>query len=572
MPRRPKQTEAPVIPTNSLVASSTMYPGKAPRIYQQRKDWQEECYRHHAICGEARFAANFFGNAVSKAVLSSPEEQETLDNLFNGINGQREMLKAIGVHLTIAGECYLVGRTVEGTELWEILSVLEVDVTGDKWYIKTGEGMERIELSESDVVIRIWLPSPTNRYAPESPFRALLPILTEIEWLTRHVFAQVQSRLAGAGILLMPNDMTFPPPPAVNGKEVATANQAESFMIGLADAMIEPIKDPSSPAALMPYVVTASPDSIDKPRLLKFWSELDANAQSLRTEAIRRFALGMDMPPEQVLGMGSNPGSGGGTSNGVSHWGAWQIEESTIKMHIEPMLDVVVNAVTMSYLRPLSENEKATTVYDTSALRLRPDRSKEAVELWDRGMLSTEVMLRENGFSEEDMPGEAEFKRWLLVKIASGSATPEQVQAALSALGVELTVDDPGDRPREARPAPSTDDHPTRPRTPDETALLAASEGLVFRALERAGNRLRQSVGRPPGVPAYETHVHVRANGSTASLLSDAWSCAPQVLDGIADTDKVVDALNAYCTTLLNEQSPHTRDRLRTWLTLVEES
>jgi len=43
-------------------------------------------------------------------------------------------------------------------------------------------------------------------------------------------------------------------------------------------------------------------------------------------------------------------------------------------------------------------------------------------------------MLRENGFEPDDMPDEDEIKLYFLRKIASGSATPEQVEAALEEL------------------------------------------------------------------------------------------------------------------------------------------
>jgi hypothetical protein len=361
--------------------------------------------------------------------------------------------------------------------------------------------------------------------------------------------------------------MTFPPPPPVDGKEVETANDADAFMRTLADAMLTPVQDPSSPAAQIPIVVTAPDESIDKARLLTFWSELDNAAMALRGEAIHRFALGMDLPPEQVLGMASNSGTGGGNSNGVSHWGAWAIEEATIKLHIEPMLDVIVNTLTMSYLRPVTQ-DASLVVYDSSALRLRPDRSKEAFELYDRGLLSTEALLRENGFDSDDLPTPEQFKVWLLVKIASGSSTPEQVGAALAALGVPLAAPTSG-IPVQNGPPPSLEDHPTKPRTPAESALLPACEALVFRALERAGNRMRTSGARPPGVPAYETHLFVKANGTTG-LLEDAWSCAPMVLAGIANAEKVVPVLDSYCRNLLSEQTPHSRDRLSTWLSLAE--
>lgn len=586
MPRRKAEPEAVVIPTTSMVASATRYPGRAARIYQPKQDWQTECYRHYTICGEARFAAKFFGHSVSRATLFAAEivagEQvrtntgpaaDALSALFNGKDGQTQMLDSLGTHLTIAGECYLVGRQVEDVDTWEIVSVLEMQVAGDSWQINYGNGLPAVQLTEDDVVIRIWLPSPAHRIEADSPFRALLPILSEIEWLTRHVFAQITSRLAGSGILIMPQGMTFPPPPeqvTTEGTEPAKpSNEADAFMLSLADAMMTPIEDPSSPSAVVPIVVTAPDDTIDKPRLLTFWSELDSASMGLRNEAIRRFALGMDLPPEQVLGM-SGTSSGGGTSASVSHWGAWQVEESTIKLHIEPMLDVIVNALTVGYLRPLTDGTSVVG-YDSTALRLRPDRSKEAFELWDRGLISDEALLRENGFDPADTPTVEAFKRWLLIKVAGGSSTPEQVGAALGQLGVDLGVVSDNTVPRETRPDRTLEDHPTRPRTPAENALVAASEALVFRALERAGNRLRQNVAKPPGVPAYETHVYVKANGSAERLLDDAWSCAPQVLAGIADADSVIPVLASYCVSLMNEQSPHRRERLINWLRLADQ-
>jgi hypothetical protein len=151
MPRGRAKPEPVVIPTNSVVASAARYPGKATRIYRPNQSWQEECYRHYSICGEARFAARFMGSALSKATLSvakpsadgpvvqtaSPAAQ-SLEALFHGADGQAQMLTALGVHLTIGGECYLVGRSrVEDkdtgevrTDVWEVVSILEMKVAG----------------------------------------------------------------------------------------------------------------------------------------------------------------------------------------------------------------------------------------------------------------------------------------------------------------------------------------------------------------------------------------------------------------------------------------------------------
>lgn len=587
MANRRQKVDA-VIPTPALVASAVRYSGgKAGRIYQKGTEWQKECYRHYGICGEARFAANFFGHALSKVTLfaatrnadgveepATGEAAQLLDDMFNGAAGQAQMMKSIGIHLTIAGECYIVGRDVqpedvedgvppdEAYQLWEVVSVMEMNVTGEKWTIKYGGGTKDVELTDDDVVIRVWIPDPAQRIKADSPFKALLPILSEIEWLTRHVFAQVQSRLAGAGILFLPQNMSFPAPPEQEGEQ-APLNEAESFMVSLADSLMQPIEDPSSPAAVVPYIVTAPEDSIDKAKLMTFWSQLDAESKALRQEAIHRFALGMDLPPEQVEGMSSNSGTGGGSSNGVSHWGAWQIEESTIKLHIEPMVEVIANAITVTYLRPVTGGDEYVA-WNSAALRLRPDRSQEAILLYNLGILSAERLLIENGFSKTDLPSDEERREWLLLKVASGSATPEMVSVALGMLGVDIPA--LGGTPNEARPDPSMDDLPLQEGPPDPAALLAASEGLVFRALERAGNRLRNDGIKPPNLPSYETHTLIPANGKSDFLLSDAWSCAPQVLDGIADPDTVIPVLTAYCKTLFSSQAPHTRERLAAWL------
>lgn len=579
------------LPTNSLVASATRYTGKAGRIYQQTAEWQRECYRHYAICGEARFAAKFFGHALSRATLgvgrrvdgkiedvTSGPAMDALHEMFAGSHGQPQMLSAIGTHLTIAGECFVVARAIQANEdvdgdplavggtLWEVVSRLEMQVVGNKWTIKYGSGAQSVDLSDDDLVIRIWIPHPERRIEADSPFRSLLPILNEIEWLTRHIFAQLQSRLAGAGILFVPQGMTFPAPPATDGEQTIPSNEAEGLMLALADGMMPPIKDPGSPSAVIPIVITAPDESIDKVKLLHFWSELDAASLSMRSAAIHRFAVGMDMPPEQVEGMSSNKGTGGGASNGVSHWGAWQVEEATIKMHVEPMLELVVNALTVSYLRPAVETDEQIT-YNTAALRLRPDRSREAIELYNLGLISGEVVVRENGFDVADMMDDAERTVWLTIKVATGSATPEMVHAALGRLGVDFPA------PSEAVPAlpapgpPTLEDHPSPQAPPGFATLLAASEALVFRALERSGNRLRTLSGvKPPGVPAYEVHTMVKANGTADSLLDDAWSCAPQVLAGVADVDQVVPVLSAYCQMLFAEQAPHDRTRLAAWL------
>lgn len=577
MPKEPRRPQRAAAITQqdagiSLVASATRYPGSVTRIYRGFTDWQEEAWRHYDICGELRYAANWVSNVLSRATLHAARRTpqglekstegsayEVLADLFDGPDGQAQMLAAMGLHLTVAGECYVVGRQIEGPtgdmiDSWEIIGTQEMRKTGKNWSIRY-DGEKAIPLTDDDVVIRVWKPHPRKKIEADSPVRAVLPILTEIEYLTRHIFAQVTSRLAGAGVLMLPQGMSFPTP------EAGPSNDADAFMQVLHEAMTAPIKDPGSPAALVPIVVTTPDDLVGKAEHLTFWSDLDSHAVELRTEAIRRLALGMDMPPEVMLGTGD-----------ANHWTGWQIEESSIKAHIEPLLELAANALTVGYLQPNTGDADDLVAFDTSALRLRPNRSREAIELFDRGELDGEALRRETGFTEDDAPDDEQRKEWFRRKVASGSTTPELVGQALLDLGVFDALPYEQGRSAPETPPPSLLEHPDRDLPePQVAALTAASEILVFRALERAGNRIKNTFKvRPPDVTADELYLHI-ASRDIDDLLRDAWTAVPKALRAEPEKcERLMERLDAYTRHLLAAQIPHDRDLMMRYLLPME--
>lgn len=582
MPRSTPEVSAAVVKAPSaMVASATRYPGTTRRVYRKAQDWQSEAWRFYDTCGELRFAANWMANVLSQASLfaatrapdGSLTKQESgpavdaMEDLFNGPEGQSQMLSAIGIHLTIPGECYLVGRAPVADrdealdqDIWEIVGTEEMKHTGARWGIDYQDGNKILWLDDSAVIIRIWRPHPRRRVEADSPVRALLGVLQELEFLSRHVMAQATSRLAGAGILVLPQGMTFPAPPENSGLPEG-ASDADIFMSVLGENMVTPIMDPGAPSAVVPIVVTAPDDVIDKITYLKFWSELDQHAVELRNEAIRRLALGLDMPPEIVLGLAVSGSS-------ANHWTAWQIEESSIKATIEPLLSLAANALAVGYLQPLTGDNTDAVGGDTSQLRLRPNRSKEAIELYDRGELDAEALRRETGFSEDDKPDPEEFTAWMLKKVAGGSTTPEQVADALKALGVLGVRDMAQSPPTQGRPDPSLREHPTR-EIPEQQAPAASlsdvSEALVYRALERAGNRLRSLKQIRPDCSAADTYLFVDTRpGDLDKVMADAWTCIPRVLPRLtALQHQVVEhALDTYVRNLLLTKSDHDRDTM----------
>lgn len=587
--------------------------------HSKSQPWAERMWHYYHTIGEYRFAVDWKGNMLSKAILGASYDDGTgpkavtegqakfwMDNLHGDRDGQAEMLRQFGIHWTVAGECYLMSYKDtdpmgDGGDIWQVISptVIRIPQTDDaKYAIDNVE----IDLPKSEVYCwRIWNPDPQRPLLAMAPSRSVLSDLAEIERLTEHIAAQIDSRLAGAGILLMPSEINVPTPPVPDGAVVKQVNTAVQLMNLINVAMAQSIRDRSNASAKVPIVITAPGDVIEKIQHLTFWSELDAEAQNMRKEAIRRLALGLDMPPEVLMGTSES-----------NHWNAWQSDESSIKAHTEPLLKVITTSLAKGYLRPnlmggaeeyniapveQKELRKFSIMADTSEMRLRPNRSKEALELYELGLLTRKAVIRETGFDPDDEMEDEERRLWLLMKVASGQTTPEFVEAALSELGVQLDVAAPAseeDTGHEARPAPSLEQHPVidipdrerserrkeardvgnvpsadrerRASLSEDRIRLAAAvavgaEQAVFRALERAGNRMRNKIGgKSTGVSAGETYLTFGCQpGDLDFYLDDAWGEGVYALahhTGIAP-EVLKDALDGYCRVLLTTQQPH---------------
>lgn len=573
------------------------------------KPWQVEVYRHLNICGEARYAASLFASMAARAEIGVGEPQalsrkavwvkdgpevEAFAELVPTVRDRRKLVTDYMTHIIAAGECYLIARNRVDTDppgpsaIWEIVAVTELRRVGDEWTVRHENG-NYLPLTSDDPVIRLWNPDPENRLEAWSPYRSLLPTLREIEWLTKHIFTQVRSRLMSAGVWFLPDNLTFPPPPpdAVEGgaEALATMNEAEQFMLSLAASSMNLLE---SDEVSFPSIVMADPialAAIDQDKLIQFWSAIDDKAMILRDGAIRRFGLGMDLPSEMAVDTKSLGTGTSGSNSATNHWGEWAKQEQAISTHVEPALDIFTGSLTSAFLRSVVDGTDKVIAYDTASLRLRPDRSKEALEWYDRGVMKAQVALRETGFDpENDMMDNEEFKRWLLVKIAGGSATPDQVNESLRLLGVVLNVPMAGEigggvsgnEPAPGQPGrnepPSLEQHPYEgpPRVQhDQTdapynALHASCEGLVLRALEKAGNRLlndgKRGRDKDRSTPAHMAHLV--AGGQTAPEFD--FTLVPTVFAHLPAQEQAAIgvAMHRYCVDLYDKGEAYTREGL----------
>jgi hypothetical protein len=564
----------PQAPTGFL-ASAVRLPTTSRNMAGRLEGWQTEAWNFWETVGELRYVSTWLGNVMSRARLTAAHREgrmlipvangpaaEAMDALYGGPQGQAEMLQQLGVHLTVAGEGYVVNR--ERDDSWATLASGKVtQQPGRKLKADFGTEGGATELRPGDLTIRIWTPHPKDPTRADSPVRANLSTLGQIVAYDQHIAAQIRSRLAGAGILFLSNEVQFPVPPGMD----PAASQAQIFMALLGESMMTPIGDPGDPSAIVPIVAMVPTESLGKNEHVKFWSELDAAIIEMRDASIKRLALGLDVPPEVLLGMAD-----------ANHWNAWLSEESAVKAHLEPRLAVIAYALSTAYLRPSIEGlvpdpDEYFVIADTSSIRLRPNRSQEAIELFNLGELSGTALRRETGFQPEDAPEAEEFVQWLLRRVATGSTSPEQTQAALDLLGAHLPIDMPTgenkpppddmrldvDPQLEQRSPPRPEDARRRIELLQRNdGMSAACDVLVFRALERAGNRLKNGHPRTITAAMPVTEVYRTLSGDPDKLLDGAWECAPEVLaDYTTDAASIIETLDFYVRGLLSSKRPH---------------
>lgn len=393
--------------------------------------WAQELWRQFDINGELNYGIRWIANMLSKikivgvevdvhGKIVGPANNPVVDEILRGLIGsparQAQMMSALGTHLSLPGDCYAIGE-IDASGFfnsWKIYSTEEISMIGTNAVsISTGDGIQRIVDLSNTLVIRIYRPHPRRSWEANSPARSALPVLREMEMLSRYIFAVINSRLASNGIIKIPSEAQAPR--AADNK----LNPGESeFMAFFGEAMMEAIDNPGTAAALAPIAIQAPAaalaalDWIKNPN-----SELTTVVAELREKCIARLAIDLDLPPEVLMGTGSS-----------SHWGQWAIEEQSIKLFAEPPMVLICDAFTEGFLRPELEaaGEDSTRYaawYDATDLILRPDRGTDAKDLYDRGELSGDALREYTGFDDSDRPTGDELLQRTVLKLVTLAPT-----------------------------------------------------------------------------------------------------------------------------------------------------
>ena len=442
--------------------------------------WQSEAWEYYDAIGEIKYAFNLVASVVSRirlyaAVIDDPSQapvpleksktvsenlsaaaQRALDRLDSAYGGQAGLLKDAALNLQVTGECYLVqipervGSQIP--ESWDVRSTDELQIDSKGNYIinpirdAAGSGSmaaskNAIRLPADAFIGRIWKAHPRYSMESDSSLRGLLDLCAELLLLNRTFRSTARSRL-NAGALYLPDGLSVAASPDPDypydedgefNEQYNTEEAADDFEDQLIDAMTTPIKDEDSASAVVPLIIRGPAELGDKIKQFKFERSFDDSLVARADRVLERIMQGLDVPKDVVTGLAN-----------VKYSNALQIDEALYKAHIEPLMLLIADALTVVYLRPYliangyseSEVKRIQIWYDPSQVATRNDRAADADMGFEKMAVSFDTWRRSHGFSDQDAPSPEELALRLVVN--KGAITPELTEALLSAVAPDL--------------------------------------------------------------------------------------------------------------------------------------
>jgi hypothetical protein len=432
-----QQPSAPEPPALTAAASIVAQP-RSP-LLKTPDSWQREAWDFYDELGEFNFGIVWLSNMMSRVRLRAARLDPDLDepsisdvppdamaakllkDLAGGVGGQAQMMRGLVTQLSVPGEGYLIGEQIGDTYSWMVRSAEEVRATSGKFQVVGGRipNVTWVDLESESLVVRVWRPHARFYHVADSPARSARPIMRELDLVNRHIIAQYLSRLASAGVYVIPEEASFP-------VREEFADEPDPMSAEWVELAAEAIGRPGTASAIVPLLMRVPADLADKIKFHDFTLKIDEKVIEKRNSAIDRLATKLDIPTEVLTGMGK-----------VNHWTAWQLDEGALKTHIAPMAELICDSLTRGYLQPrlAASGEKDigqwVVWYDMSELAIRPDRSTNAQDAYDKFELSGEALRREGGFDEDDKPDDKELEEMALKALLK---MPALASSALDAL------------------------------------------------------------------------------------------------------------------------------------------
>jgi hypothetical protein len=205
--------------------------------------------------------------------------------------------------------------------------------------------------------------------------------------------------MALAGVLAIPDELDTPDDgEGPDGQESEAMNP---LVVDMINTGAKAIDDPANASAWMPFVIQGPSEYLGGIRHIPFEA---SNEQQViqRTEAIMRLARGLDLPVEVVTG-----------HSDTTYANAAQINIDVFRVHLEPTLQLICDALTVAYLWPALAKDRGldpaslaaggypdditsvAVTYDAHHLVSRPDRTNELIEVYNKDTTFMTIKIAE---------------------------------------------------------------------------------------------------------------------------------------------------------------------------------
>lgn len=561
-PAAPKLS-TPASPVEILTAGGQrieLTPAKKDNQRRGLSTWQEEVWGLYDTCPELRFYARFIRNTLSKVdlvaakivdnepVILRPDDEttrpekrltpqdkaamEAVDRLRGADATTGDIMGNLAVQLEFPGEAMLViydtgttdaqGRPVSEAMVLGIDSLVADQPTEDGrktyGYRPSSTSREIILLPPDAVMVRVWVEHPRYPGDPDSTVAGARSIAEELMIWTRLSRSAGRSRLAGAGIILWPEELASPTPGMEgldsDGGQAAAADRVQADIIKAASTAIQ---DEGSASAVVPLLIRGKAAWLEKVRHLTWDHSVDSSVDARVAANLQRLARALDVPEEVLLGYGD-----------LNHWSAWLVDQHTWGQYLEPKALTIVNALTAAYLSAYMAAagfpaDGYVVWYEPGRLLRKPEQAEQIFQAYNADLISEEAARRGLDIPEEDAPTDDDLLRKLMLN--RGLFTAEQTAALLVRTGlldsplvdlvpasVDTTADSETPAPMDVPllPEPSGPPDPpaivaagsraalsgrlTRIDQDTMTELLTLADDALTRALEIAGAKVRRKV------------------------------------------------------------------------------
>lgn len=454
-----------------------------------QQQWQKRAWGYFDDVPEVKYTVGYFGNLVAKLVLFAAVDDPTDDRtspiplldvlsarlsadgderiraliseeylptelisaairelsaLRCDYGGQPEILRRLNMNLEVVGEAWIYGRAPRNAPVpptgwdsadleWDVKSIDEVEFDQDGHAkIKCSPSDAGELVAEGDELFRVWQRHARWSDLADCAMRGVIGECETLVVLEGQVRAESRSRRP-AGILTIPNEITVgPSDPVIDETEEPTE---DPVMKAIDDAYSTAAEDPDDVSTVAPLVLRGPSEALTGVRHVATPRTSDETLSTRIEQRVTRIARGMNMPVEVALG-----------HQETTYANAEQVDQNIYDDHVDPRALLLVDAISCGYLRPrlLARGfpeelvARIITWYDPSTLVRQPDTEANALEVWERGLITDETARRALGYGEDDAPTTEEILA--RTGLRRGILTAELTQALIEIGGTPIPV------------------------------------------------------------------------------------------------------------------------------------